>query len=59
MACKTNYGTKSKNLILHCGTNYINDDSNPQNIAQEIVELAKSISKDCDSNVIVSGIVPR
>ena len=48
-----------KNIILHCGTNDINDDSDPQNIAEEIVELAKSISKDCNSNVTVSGIVPR
>ena len=48
-----------KNIILHCGTNDINDDSDPQNVAEEIVELAKSISKDCNSNVTVSGIVPR
>ena len=46
-------------IILHSGTNDINDDSDPQNIAEEIVELAKSISKDCNSNVTVSGIVPR
>ena len=48
-----------KNIILHCSTSDINDDSDPQNIAEEIAELAKSISKDCDSNVTVSGIVPR
>ena len=48
-----------KNIILHCGTYDINDDSDPENIAEEIVELAKSISKDCSSNVTVSGIVPR
>ena len=48
-----------KNIILHCGTNDISDDSDPQNIAEEIVELAKSILKDCNSNVTVSGIVPR
>ena len=48
-----------KNIILHCGTNDINDDSGPQNIAEEIVELTKSISKDCNSNVTVSIIVPR
>ena len=58
MACKTK--TKyPKNIILHCGTNDINDDSDLQNIVEEIVELAKSISKDCNSNVTVSGIVPR
>ena len=32
-----------KSIILHCGTNDINDYSDPQNIAEEIVELAKSI----------------
>ena len=48
-----------KNTILHCGTNDVNDDSDPQNIAEEIVELVKSISIDCNSKVTVSGIVPR
>ena len=48
-----------KNIILHCGTNDINAYSDPQNIAKEIVEQAKSTSKDCNSNVTVSGIVPR
>ena len=47
-----------KNIILHCGINDINDDSDPQNVAEEIVELAKSISKHCNSNVTVSDIVP-
>ena len=48
-----------KNINIHCGTDDINDDSDPQNIAEEIVELAKSKSKDCNRNVTVSGIVPR
>ena len=48
-----------KKIILHCGTNDINDDSDPQNIAEEITELAKSITEDCNNNVTVSGIVPR
>ena len=46
-------------IISRCGTNDINDDSNLQNIAKEIVELAKSNSKDYNSNITVSGIVPR
>ena len=33
--------------ILHCSTNDINDDSDPQNVVEKIVKLAKSISKDC------------
>ena len=48
-----------KNIILHCGTNDINDDSDPQNIAEKIVKLAKSITKDCNSNTTVFGIAPR
>ena len=33
-----------KSITLHCGTNDVNDDSKPQNIAEEFVELAKSIT---------------
>ena len=36
-----------KNIILHCSTNDVNDDSDPQNVVEKIVKLAKSISKDC------------
>ena len=48
-----------KNIILYCSANDINDESDPQNVAEEIAELAKSMSKDGNSNVTVSGIVPR
>ena len=51
-----------KNVILHCGTNDINDDSDPQNIAEEIVELPRyqyQLSKDCNSNMTVSSIALR
>ena len=34
-----------KDINLHCGTNDTNDDSEPQNIAEEIAELVKSIEK--------------
>ena len=47
-----------KNIILLRGTNDINYDSDAQNIAGEIAKLAKSITKDCKSNVTVSVIVP-
>ena len=30
-----------ENIILHCGNNDRNDDSDPQNVAKEIAELAK------------------
>ena len=48
-----------KNIILHCGTNDINDDSEPQNVPEEIFKLTKSITKHCSSNVTVSAIIPR
>ena len=34
-----------KDIILHCGTNDTNDDSEPQNIAEDIAKVAKSIKK--------------
>ena len=37
----------------------INDDSELQNIAEETVKVGKSITKDCNSNVTVPGIVSR
>ena len=49
----------SKYIILHCGINDINDNSEPQNIATEILKLGISITKDCSRNVTVSGIFPR
>ena len=47
-----------KNVILHCPTNYINDDSVPKNIAQQLAKLAKTVTKNCINNVTVSSIVP-
>ena len=35
---KPNAEQNPKNIILHCGTNDINDDSDLQNRAEEIVE---------------------
>ena len=49
----------SKYIILHCGINDINDNSEPQNITTEILKLGISITKDCSRNVTVSGIFPR
>ena len=48
-----------KNIILHCATNDINDDLQLQNIAEEIAKLGNSITEDCNSDVTISGIVPR
>ena len=35
------------------GTNDINDDSEQQNVAEEIFKLTKSITKHCSSNIII------
>ena len=59
MACKPTVEKNPKNTILQCGNNDINDDSDPQNINKGTVELAKSITKDFNSNVTVFGTVPR
>ena len=37
----------------------VHDDSDSRNIVKEFVKLSKSITKDCNSDVIVSGIVGR
>ena len=50
---------KIQKYHLHCGTNDINDYLEPQNKANEIVELAKSLIQDCNINVTVTGIVSR
>ena len=34
-----------QNITLNCGTNDINDNSEPQVRVEEIIELAKSITK--------------
>ena len=41
-----------KNIILYCGTNDVNDDSDPKNVVEEIFKQAKSISKDCKVTVV-------
>ena len=48
-----------KNVILCCGTNDINGVVELLNIAEVIVQLAKSIKKNCSSNVTASGVVYR
>ena len=48
-----------ENIIIHCGTNGINKDADPEKITTDIVNLSKSVSEKSGSNVIIAGLVPR
>ena len=50
---------KPENVILHCGTNDLNKEAEPHEIANEILNLATSIAREAGSNIMISGIVPR
>ena len=56
---KPNIEKNPKNIIIHCGTNDISKDADPQKIAAHIINLSKSVSEESESNVIKSGLVPR
>ena len=49
---------KPHKIILHCGTNDLSSPKPPEEIANQIIDLAASLKTD-DNLVIVSGIVPR
>ena len=46
------------NIILHCGTNDLNSERTPSQIARFIIELALSL-KSKDNKISISLIVPR
>ena len=48
----------SKQMILHCGTNNLPSNEDPENIAKNIMNLAKNIKTDT-TKVAISGITPR
>ena len=47
-----------KRIVLHCGTNDVSNGDAPEQIAEEIVDLAKAM-KNNENTVFVSSIVPR
>ena len=47
-----------KRIVLHCGTNDVSNGDSPEQIAEEIVGLAKAM-KNNENTVFVSSIVPR
>ena len=47
-----------KQIILHCGTNNLPSNEDPETIAKNIMNLAKNIKTDI-TKVAVSGIIPR
>ena len=50
---------KTENIIIHCGTNDIIKDADPEKIAVDIINLTKSVSEESGTNVTISGLVPR
>ena len=46
------------NVILHCGTNDIKTSTDTEQIAENIINLAKSMKTD-KTNVIISKLTPR
>ena len=47
-----------KQIILHCGTNNLPSNEDPETIAKNIINLAKNIKTDT-TKIAVSGIIPR
>ena len=47
-----------KRIILHCGTNDLRSQASAENIAEEIIELAKAMKTE-ENTVFVSGLVAR
>ena len=45
-------------IVLHCGTNDVSNGDAPEQIAEEVVDLAKAM-KNKENTVFVSSIVPR
>ena len=45
--------------IIHCGTNDISKDADPDKIAVDIINLARLVSEESGIYVIISGLVPR
>lgn len=45
-------------VLLHCGSNDLRSQKSPEEIAESIVDLAKSMKKD-SNDIIISGIVTR
>ena len=46
------------NVILHCGTNDLKTSTDPEQIAENIINLAKSMKTD-NKGVIISELAPR
>ena len=45
-------------IIIHCGTNDISKDMDPEKIAADIINLSKSVGEESGSNAIIFGLVP-
>ena len=47
-----------EHVILHCGTNDLKTSTDPEQIAENIINLAKSVKRD-KNNVLISELTPR
>ena len=51
---------KARYIVLHVGTNNVTDADQPHSIAEEMRDLADTISNiNRDTKIIVSSILPR
>ena len=56
---KPSLGYEQNIIFLHCGTNGLSDEKNPDEIANYILNLSKSIKKDGNEDIIASIITRR
>ena len=50
---------KNPENIIHCDTNDISKDADPEKIAADIIYLPKSVYEESERNVIISSLVSR
>ena len=55
---KPTIGKSPNQIILHCGTNDLKN-TNPQKVAENVVNLAKEIEKGSKTKVMISQLVSR
>ena len=48
-----------ENIIIHCRTNDISKDTDPEKITTDVINLWKSGREESGNNEIISDIVPR
>ena len=54
---KPNIEKNPENIIIHCGTNDKSKDADLEKL--DIINISKSVTEENESNVTISGLVPR